>query len=282
MPLRRVRCGALFATLCAAAWACAQEPINAADSATQPSPGHFIIKEQFRFYALDVEGPRDRRGEARDAVLFSTLNVGVRPDVSLSFRFPAALRERELAGEDSVSREAGAADLTALAKWRVVRHDTGALDTIRASLIAGSEFRTGQPPFSSEGFNPILGAAYTQIAGRHGLNASLQWVFATGGAAEPLLAGESTADVLRYDLAYLFRLSPEQYTADTHGALYGVCELNGVYETNGDQELFVAPGVMYEARTWTAELSVQAPVWRTVDHRATKEYAVIAGVRFSW
>lgn len=128
----------------------------------------------------------------------------------------------------------------------------------------------------------MIGFAYTQVAGRHGLNGSLQWTFTTAGNDEPIFAGEDTADLGRYDLAYLFRLSPEQYSVDTTGALYAVCELNGFYETNGDNELFLSPGLMYEARTWTAELSIQVPVWQEIEHRADARYALIAGLRFSW
>jgi hypothetical protein len=260
-----------------------QEPINAADSATQPSPGHVIFKEQFRFYQLDLdEGSLDRRGDLNEAVFSTTINLGLTSDVALSFRMPVNLRDREFDLGGFSEKDEGFGDLTALAKWRVYRKDSGALDTARLSLIGGAQIRTGDTPFTTDAYNPILGLAYTQIAGRHGLNGSLQWTLTTDGNDEPIFAGESTADLLRYDLAYLFRLSPRQYTAETHGALYLVAELNGLYETNGDNELFLSPGIMYEAKTWTAELSVQLPTWQEIDHRAETDFAVIAGVRFSW
>ncbi len=273
----------VLAALYASGAALGQEPINAADSATQPSPGHVIFKEQFRYYSLDLnQGPRERRGEIRDAVLFSTLNVGITSDTALSFRVPTVFRARSFSLSDPWDREEGVGDVTALAKWRFFQSDTGALDTMRMSLIAGVDIRTGDSPFTNDAYNPVLGLAYTQIAGRHGFNGSLQWTFTTDGNDEPIFAGESTADLLRYDLAYLFRLSPEQYTAETPGALYAVCELNGLYETNGDNELFLSPGIMYEAKTWTAELSVQIPVWQRIDQRAEADYALVAGLRFSW
>lgn len=271
------------ALLAAAGFTFAQAPINATDSATQPSPGHVIFLQQFRFYSLDLdEGRRDRRGEIDDAVLFSTLNIGLRSDWSLSLRLPAVFRDREFDRSNRIDRNEGIGDLTALAKWRIYQNDSAALDTTRISLIGGAQIRTGDSPFTTDGYNPVLGLAYTQIAGRHGFNGALQWTFTTGGSEEPILAGESTADLFRYDLAYLFRLSPKQYTAETHGAFYAVCELNGFYETNGDNELFLSPGLMYEAKSWTAELSVQLPAWHHIEHRAEVEYALIAGVRFSW
>jgi hypothetical protein len=260
-----------------------QEPVNAADSATQPSPGHVIFKEQFRFYRMEMDnGSRDRQGDIEDFVLFSTLNIGLQPDVALGLRLPVILRSRDFDGPHGTDRDEGIGDLTALVKWRVYRNDTGPLDSARLSLVGGAEIRTGDSPFTTDAYNPVLGLAYTQIVGRHGFNGSLQWTLTTDGNEEPIYAGESTADLLRADLAYLYRLSPKQYTAETHGALYAVLEFNGLYETNSDYEVFVAPGLMYEAKTWTVELSAQIPIAQEIEERAETEYAVITGVRFSW
>lgn len=263
--------------------ACAQESINAADSATQPSPGHVIFKEQFRYYDLDLdETDANRRGEINDVLLLTTLNVGIDADLSLSFRLPTIVRRHEFHWSEEDERTEGVGDFTALAKWRVYRNDTAVLDSARFSLLGGVQVRTGDGPFTSEGYNPILGMAYTQIAGRHGFNGALEWTFTTSGNDEPIYAGESSADVFRYDLAYLYRLSPREYSADTHGALYALCEVNGLYETNGDNELFLSPGLMYEAKTWTAELSIQLPTWQDIDHRAEANYVLVAGIRLAF
>jgi len=37
---------------------------------------------------------------------------------------------------------------------------------------------------------------------------------------------------------------------------------------------------MYEARRWTLELSVQAPVWRDIARRAATESILVCGLRF--
>lgn len=281
--LRFVMCLAAAVVLCRSAPLAAQEPINAADSATQPSPGHAIFKEQFRYYSLDLrDGPRDRRGDIQDSVFQSTLNIGLLKDVMLSLRAPTVLRDRDFDGMRGDDDAEGVGDLTALAKWRIYRNDSAALDSARLSLLGGAVIRTGDGPFTSDAYNPVLGAAYTQIRGRHGINASLQWTFTTDGNREPIYAGESTADVLRHDLAYLYRLWPAEYTAETHGAFYAVMELNGLYETNGDHEILLSPGLMYEAATWTAELSVQLPALQEISHRAEMDFAVVAGVRFAW
>lgn len=272
--------GAVFASV--ASSALAQEPINAFDSATAPSPGHVIIKEQFRYYDMRLDtGPTRERSELSDAALLTTANIGLTRDFSLSFRAPAVFRDRTYDLGDRTDREGGVGDVTALVKWRVVQEDLGTLDTIRLSVIGGARIRTGDSPFTSDSYDPVLGLAYTQISGRHGVNAAAAWTFTTNGNDEPIFAGESTADVLRYDLAYLYRLYPESYSESTPGALYGVFEINGTYETNGDNELMISPGLMFEAPTWTVELSVQLPAWTDIDHRAEERYAIIAGVRFS-
>jgi hypothetical protein len=260
-----------------------QEPINAAASATAPSPGNFTLMEQFRYTRLDLStGPRDRRGDIEDYSITSMLHAGLTRNVSLVFELPAILREREFDLWGDTDREAGVGDLTALVKWRVLQRDTGPIDTQRLSLIGGAEIRTGDSPFTGDAYNPVLGLGYTQIRGRHGANASAEWTITTGGNDEPIYSGESTADRFRYDLAYLYRLYPKQYTAETPGGLYALIELNGTYETNGDNELLVAPGLMYEAAKWTAELSFQTAAWEDVDHRAAVDYAVVLGVRFSF
>lgn len=261
--------------------AAAQEPINA-DSATQPSPGHVTIKEQLRFMSLNGDqGSRREQSRIRDLVLSNSVAIGLSSDWSLNLRVPLVARWQNY-DRGGTDREQGIGDVTTLVKWRFYRDDDGPLNTTRVALLGGMETRTGDNPFTNDAYNPILGIAATKIMGRHGLNGHLQWTFTTDGAPDPILPGMSTADVFRCNGAYLYRLSPAEFTAATSGgAWYAMIEANGVYETNGDHELLLAPGVMYEARTWVFELSVQLPVWREIDHRAKTEYVVIAGVRIA-
>lgn len=259
-----------------------QEATNAADSATQPSPGNVVFKEMFHFYNLDLDNVTpDRRSDVEDASFMTIVNVGLVPDWSLSFRLPVTLRHREFDLSGETDRVEGIGDFTALAKWRFYKNDSNPLDTKRLALIGGLQVRTGDSPFTSDGYNPVIGLAYTQVTGRHGFNGSLEWTFTTSSNDEPIYAGESSADLFRYDAAYLYRLSPSEYSVDTHGALYLELEANGYYETNGDNELFLSPGFMYEARTWAAELSIQIPTWQEIDHRAEANYTIVAGIRLS-
>ncbi len=261
-----------------------QAPINQ-DAATQPSPGHATLIEQFRFYSLDLDaGRRDARGQTRDAILLSRLDYGLTKDLSLSLRTPVVFRRRSYDLGDRVERDQGVGDVTALVKWRFYQDDAGPVNTTRISLLGGSEIRTGDAPFTNDAYNPLIGLALTRVSGRHGLNANVQWTFTTAGVPSEgqISPGMSTADVFRYNGAYLYRLAPVEYSADTAGAWYAMLEANGVYETNGDNELLLSPGLMYEATRWALELSLQVPVWRDLDNRPETEYVLVAGLRFSW
>ncbi|MGE3181278.1 MAG: hypothetical protein AB7N71_06585 [Phycisphaerae bacterium] len=263
--------------------ASAQEPPNAI-SATSPSPGHAILKEQFRYYRLEM----DREGRSRDRVVdemvvSTTLNLGLTADWSLSFSAPLRFRQESFRLGNSVRESDGIDDVRALAKWRFWKKDSTALNTQRASLVMGLDIRTGDAPFTGDSYDPVIGLAYTQIHDRHGFNAVALWKFTTGGiGGDPILPGQTTADLFTYDLAYLYRLYPKKYTADTPGALYAMLELNGRYETNGDHELLLSPGIMWEAAQWVLSGSVQLPAFQNIDNRARTDYALVMGVRFSF
>jgi len=139
---------------------------------------------------------------------------------------------------------------------------------------------TAKAPFGSDSFDPMIGFVYTHIQGRHGFNVSARYKFNTGVRANPVRHGDSKADILHYDTAYLYRLSSAKYTADTKGAWYAIAELHGTYETNGDHEFFLSPGVMYEARDWALEASISLPTLQEVDHRPHADYILTLGVRF--
>lgn len=261
-----------------AATVMAQEPPNAYESATQPGPGTFIFKPQLRYLYLD-DAPSSPRSETHQLSFSNTLNFGIAPDLSASIRFPVEQRwqsEGAFSGEESF----GIGDLTTLLKWRVWRNDTSPLDTQRLAVFGGLEWPLGQSEFSSDSFAPIVGAAYTQVSGRHGINVSGAWKFTTDGDENPLVAGGGQADLLRYDAAYLFRLDPARYTAETKGAWFAVFELNGLYETNGDHEVFLSPGIMFEAQSWVLEFSVQLPAVQRLNHRPETDFVLGFGLRF--
>lgn len=260
----------LLSTLALAQAARAQESI-VVPAPTQPGEGRFTLGERFRYLRFDD----DDRGTIDQYEAITTLQYGLPANLALSFELPVTIRDFEDRTLEGIS------DMTALIKWRVWQHDSSPVDTMRLGLSAGARFGSGHDDVSDEDVDPYLGAAFMLISGRHGFNVALDYTLTTGGGHErPIMPGDAQADYVHAGLAYLFRIAPEEYTADTDASWYAVLELSANYETNADRELFIAPGILYEARRWAAELSVLIPVAAQVDERPDTEIGVIAGLRF--
>jgi len=269
--------------------AAAQEAINA-PSATLPSPGALVTRFQFRAYDFKREPePPGRAGWELEYLFMAA--YGVLPELAIEAKLPFFQREMsvdETIGvdpgwppvENSFDEHAiGLGDLDLGLKLRVWKADLGPVDTMRAALLAGLEVPSGTDGFGSSSFDPYIGGAFTGIFGRHGLGAAARWTFTTGSAFDPLFAGETTADLLRLDGSYLFRLAPEEYGERHEAAWYAVGEVNAFYETNGDWQVLLSPGLLIEAPRWAFELGVQVPVYQRVGGRPELNIAFVAGVR---
>lgn len=260
---------------------CAQEPINA-PSATQPSTGRFLFMPMLRYshYKEDTTLP----DEATDRLMATALlSYGVTKDVALVMETSYDLFEQArnpATGQEST--DSGFGDTLLMAKWRIWKKDTGPIDTIRVALLGGVETPTGSDGFGSESFDPLIGATVTAIRERQGFNGAVRYKFNTGGATTWHGPGDGPADALFVDGACLYRLTPEVYDVNTKGALYGLVEMNGIYESNGDREIILAPGLMYEAKSFAVELSVQLPVWQEIDERPVMAYGMSIGIRLSF
>lgn len=257
----------------------AQEAIQT-DAATQPSVGMTVLRQQLRFTRLKNDpSPEQRRIEEVEAR--TAISHGLTPDLSFTAALPLKYRRTEFLAEDRTETDWGVDDIPVMLKYRIFRRDTSPVDTLRISLMGGIEIPSYDRPFSSESWDPIVGAVLTTIRGRHGFNQAVQFKLNTGGHVEyPIGRGDGPANALRYDSAYLYRIDPAVYTPETVAATYAVLELNGLYETNGDNEILLSPGLLYEARNWAAEVSVQFPIVQDVENRPEVRYSVVAGVRF--
>ena len=235
----------------------AQAPINS-NVALRPSTGGVIIRQQLRYFEA---------GEVKAFVVPTTILYGLRDDLTLILTTPVVFREVHDPMTGETRRDSGVADLTFLTKFRVFRDDFGPTETRRLSLLGGLEIRSGDTGFTSDSYDPIFGGVFTHAEGRHAFDADLLWKFNTAG-------GAAGADQMKYDVAYLYRLAPEQYTSSKLTALFGVLELNGQYDTNGDHELFVSPGISYVTKRWTLEGTVQLPIVQELDHRLARDFVV--------
>jgi hypothetical protein len=242
-------------------------------AATQPSPGQWIVTEKARYYQFRDDDPDDPIHSVM--ALETTLAYGLVPRLSLQLDLPVYWKQSGTPQRTT----AGLGDLAMALKVRVLQEDLGPVDTVRAAIVGGVMFPTGTSGFGSTSFNPYLGAVVTGIFGRHGLNASATWRFTTGATFDPVFAGETTADLLELDASYAFRLSPEEYTEVHEPALYVVGEFLGEWEMDGQYELFLAPGLLWEAQRAALEISVRIPVAQQVSNRPESEWAVSFGVR---
>ena len=67
-------------------------------------------------------------------------------------------------------------------------------------------------------------------------------------------------DLLRYDVAYSYRLLPEEYGPGQSWELRPVAELNGTYAVDGSHRLFASPGMQFTRGRLTIESSIEIPV----------------------
>lgn len=268
---------ATLAGLCAAGASAQQSFYN--DSAAQPGTGVFLFRQTLEFQKFgDDPSVLDRDIEQ---IKFNTqLTFGLTKDLTIIGMLPLYHRDSDspIAGASSDAFNIG--DAHVMLKYRVWQNDTGPIDTMRLGLLVGLDLPTGQDGFGNGGFDPMIGAVFTSIQDRHGFNVSARYKFNThddGGA--PTSVDDGLEDTLFLDAAYLYRLDPAEYAEDTHGAWYAMIELNGTYETNGDTELRLSPGIMYEARNWVIEAAVQIPIHENLDHRPETDYVIGLGFR---
>ncbi len=266
--------GALAGLAGLAPAALAQEAMYTA-SATMPGPGNTLIRTQshiFRFGSDPTDGTRNTTVYS----VWNTVQLGLARDLSLTIDAPVEVENTTLAsGQHDTNTKVPDVDFTF--KYRFYRSDTGGVDTTRAALLGGVKLDTGGE-FNAD---PHLGVVLTQVSGRHGWNAELHYTLTTGGTEDRLdnFGGEGTADALMYNLAYVYRLYPSAYTSESTGAWYATAEINGLYETNSDNEIHFSPGIMYEGRRFGFEVMGKLPIYSDVNNRAELDWAIGMGFR---
>lgn len=284
LPLRRILPPTRASCFVAAALGCvlapaalAQEATNT-PAATQPSVGNWYLREKVQYFKLG-DDPSPEKREIDKVVATTTLAYGITRELSASLELPLALSFEDPAGPAASDTDFGANDLSLSLKWRPFQWDLNPVDSVRLAFFGGVEAPTGSGNFGSHSWDPFAGAVFTAILGRHGFNQSLSYKFNTGGDRFNTRAGDGPDDALRYDTAYLFRLDPAEYTAETTAATYLTLELNGLYETGGDNEIIFGPGLLFEARTFALEATVGLPIVQDVRERPETDLVVTLGFR---
>lgn len=250
-------------------------PINS-DAAFTPREGGGILRLQYTFEEADDNGPVQHVSEsAARAVLV----YGLKSNLALFLNVPYVNRQVDRFDrrfgriEDAHD---GVGDITVMAKYRFYQKDAGPLDTARIAVLGGLNVRSGDSDFSSDSYNPIVGAVFSWRKERAKLDADLIYRFNTG-------RGDKRHDMLRYDLTYSHRVYPAEYGEEHTYEIDAVAEINGRYVTDGAHEVFVSPGVVWSWERVSFELSVQIPALQDLAGGAPEtDYRAVAGLRFRW
>ncbi len=244
------------------------------DVALTPPRGGSIFRLQYSYAEAGAAGAV--RHVSRSGVR-GTYVYGLRDDLAFFLTVPYANRQvdvvRPRLGRIEEAHD-GVADLTVLAKYRFWKRDTRPNETLRWAALVGLNVRSGDFPFTSDSYDPIVGTVFTWQRDRGWFDADLVYQFNTGG-------GAAAHDVLRYDLSYSYRLWPAVYPPEDVWEIDAVAELNGRYVTDGSHEVFLSPGLQLITERWILEVSVQLPVIQELDGPET-EYRVVMGLRFQW
>ena len=279
-----VRAGAVGACVLAAfgGGALAQEAMYTA-AATMPSEGVVIVRPLLNVYSFG-SNPSDGTDSTQRIEALTTIQLGLARGLSFTLDVPVEFDRRTIAGTGAVDHDQGVQDLNLTFKYRLFKDDTGGIDTVRGAILAGAYVASGDDhDFSSMSINPHLGFVLTVVNGRHGFNQEVNYQFNTSrGDAHNLGGGRGRADSFTHNTSYLYRLSPDQYTASTPGAIYATVELNGIYEINGDYELRWSPGIMYEGKDFALELMAQFPLYHHLRERAELDFTIGLGIRFTF
>ena len=261
---------AVITLLATAVPAVAQQSTNTI-APTQPGKGQWVYRPVVSHYEFKSSDDDPRSGS--QTWWTNHISYGLSGDMSLMFHFSEIWDN--LGDED----HSGLGDGVLTFKWRCFQLDTGPVDSLRIGIFGGLELPTGSDAFSSDETSPFIGASIMSIQGRHGIGQSVSFLATQGRRFDPVLAGDTTANLLKFDTAYLYRLYPDTYGDTLEGAWYAGCEFNGRWESNSDLLLMLSPTLLYEAPYWAAELSVGIPVYERVTDRPKLEVVVRVGVR---
>jgi hypothetical protein len=270
----------LIAGTCLTGVGHAQEAMYTA-AATMPSKNTFVLRPQLHVYQFGTN-PSSGVETTRKYEFATKLDYGLARAWSMSLEVPVVYEEETLAGGESED-DIGVEDLDLMFKYRVYKNDSGGVDTLRIALMAGAKITSGDSAkFASQSVNPHAGIVLTLVRGRWGFNQEFSYTFNTGGSDATNFGGDGPSDAFAYNSALLYRIDPPFFTPTSKGAWYVTGEMVGLYETNGDNEIRFAPGLMYEGTKFAFELMAQLPVYDSLSKRAELDWGLGVGFRFAF
>lgn len=223
-------------------------PINS-DVAIQPAEDQFIYRTQLRYRPFDQDEPKtDVKTWIQSSIFVYGWNERFLTVLGVPLLYGDFETELPIGGALDESNT-GVGDITLLFRYLLWKK-LGYLESQTWTALAGVQIPSYDELFSSRSWDPIAGTVYSWRVDRLGFDADVIYQLNTENDRD-LKEG----DVLRYDLAYQYRLCPSQYTSETEWSLTGLLELNGEYqweneldgsrlaETDG-QQIFLSPGVV--------------------------------------
>ena len=250
-------------------------PINS-DAAFTPREGGGILRLQYSFEEAEGNGPVQHVSKS---TVKAVLVYGLKSNLALFLKVPYVNRQvdrfdRRLGRSEDAHD--GVGDITVMAKYRFYQKDAGPQETVRVAVLGGLNVRSGDSDFSSDSYDPIVGAVFSWRKQRSKWNADLIYRFNTG-------RGDRRHDMLRYDLTYSRRVYPAEYSEGHTYDIDAVAEINGRYVTDGTHEVFLSPGMVWTWERVSFELSVQIPALQDLSGGAAEtDYRIVTGLRFRW
>lgn len=244
--------------LAVAAPVASAQQTNLTPAATTPGDGRIYPETQLRWYARD--------GADDVLELNQKLSYGFGGKAAASLEVPYDFDE-------------GFGDARLGFKYRFLQLDIGSVDTLRVAAIGGLELPTGTDSISSDSIDPYLGIAVTSIRGRFGWNAAAT-LYSTGDDA-PIARGplDLEGELLKLDGSLAWRIAPVEYGSEFVAATYVVLDTNAYFGGSENTEVWLSPGLLYEAPDFALECSLLLPASQDVAGRPERDYGVMVGLR---
>jgi hypothetical protein len=247
------------------------EGVNS-NSALSVGEGDVVLRGQVRFFRL-----LGRAGDDIDADRFtivSTLGWAVHDRLTLVGVLPVIAQSGTLRPPDPAPvvdlDEIGFADGRLFGKLLVA--DTS---NLQLNLLAGLEWPSYDDPFSSDSFDPQLGAVLTLQSRDRSFDVDATWTFATGDLTE----GD---DSIAYNAAYTHTLVTARDLDGSRWQARAAVEVNGLSTTGDAHLIFLSPGLLVLLSTLSIELSVQLPFLRDLRGAPEPGTTVVLGAKRIW
>ena len=256
------------------------------NTALPVAEGEFVFRQQLRWLRFgDDPSELDREVEAFAAI--SVLGYGVNSKLALFGVQPWIDKSLELTldGNDIKRDNKGLGDFTAFARYTLWQDDALGR-TFRVAGFGGLTAPTGDddatdrfgrlPPSLQNGsgaWDGFGGLVATWQTLKYQLDGQIS--YRANGEANDFEAGDET----RLDLSWQQRLWPRELEGGVPGFLYGVLELNWLYQdkhriagqsdaNSGGDTLWLSPGVQYVTKRWVLEAVVQKPISQNLNGTA--------------